>query len=224
VAAVLLALSFAGSATAAPVLAAAEPPAGLARRVLADPRYQRTQAAERPPDDDRRGARQDPGPRPTAAAPSPVLPAPASLGRARLLLGVLVAAAVLLAIVAILFRQGSAAAAPEPPAPPGPEVEPSPEPIADADALAAAGRYGEAVHALLLAAVRHLERRLRPPPPPSRTGRELVALLPLPADSRPAFAELVRQSERWTFGGAEIAREDFERSAGHFRRLTGRGA
>ena len=56
--------------------------------------------------------------------------------------------------------------------------------IDDAARLAAEGRYAEAVHALLLAAIRHFAERSRMAIQPSRTSRELVRLLPLGPEAR----------------------------------------
>jgi hypothetical protein len=94
----------------------------------------------------------------------------------------------------------------------------------DASRLAAEGRYAEAVHALLLAAIRHFAARAKTPVQPSRTSRELVRLLPLAPDARDAFADLVRTVELSLFGGGEVAAEDYERSRARFQALTGRAA
>lgn len=94
----------------------------------------------------------------------------------------------------------------------------------DAARLAAEGRYAEAVHALLLAAIRHFAERSRVSIQPSRTSRELVRLLPLGAEAREAFSDLVRTVELSLFGGAPVGREEYERSLARFRDLTRRAA
>jgi hypothetical protein len=94
----------------------------------------------------------------------------------------------------------------------------------DASRLAAEGRYAEAVHALLLAAIRHFAERSRTAIPPSRTSRELVRLLPLGPETREAFAELVRTVELSLFGGADLGAEDYERNLARFQALTRRAA
>ncbi|MFL6235956.1 MAG: DUF4129 domain-containing protein [Thermoanaerobaculia bacterium] len=94
----------------------------------------------------------------------------------------------------------------------------------DASRLAAEGRYAEAVHALLLAAIRHFAERSKTAIPPSRTSRELVRLLPLGPDARDAFAELVRTVELSLFGGADLGAEDYERNLARFQALTRRAA
>jgi hypothetical protein len=94
----------------------------------------------------------------------------------------------------------------------------------DASRLAAEGRYAEAVHALLLAAIRHFAERSRTPVQPSRTSRELVRLLPLGPEAREAFAELVRTVELSLFGGADVEAADYERNLARFQALTRRAA
>jgi len=94
----------------------------------------------------------------------------------------------------------------------------------DASRLAAEGRYAEAVHALLLAAIRHFAERSRTAIQPSRTSRELVRTLPLGPDAREAFSELVRTVELSLFGGAPVGAEDYERNLARFQALTRRPA
>ena len=94
----------------------------------------------------------------------------------------------------------------------------------EATRLAAEGRYAEAVHALLLAAIRHFAERSRVPVQPSRTSRELVRLLPLGAEAREAFSDLVRTVELSLFGGAPVGQEEYEQSLARFRDLTRRAA
>ena len=113
----------------------------------------------------------------------------------------------------------------------GPEAEASPASTVeralvfdDAARLAGQGRYAEAVHALLLAAIRHFAERSRTAVQPSRTSRELVRLLPLGPEAREAFAELVRTVELSLFGGAAVGAEDYERNLARFQALTRRTA
>jgi hypothetical protein len=94
----------------------------------------------------------------------------------------------------------------------------------DATRLAAEGRYGEAIHALLLAAIQHFAARARMQVQPSRTSRELARLLPLTGDSRAKFNELVQAVERTLFGGEPAGAEDFERSLERFRAIVRRPA
>jgi hypothetical protein len=95
-------------------------------------------------------------------------------------------------------RAESAAAAPD--AETGPPGE-------DADTLAAAGRYSDAIHALLLAL---LARRggLHP----AWTSREALARLRLQPPAREALGEIVALVERTLFGGCPATRADYERA------------
>jgi hypothetical protein len=94
----------------------------------------------------------------------------------------------------------------------------------DATRLAAEGRYAEAIHALLLAAIRHFAERSRTPVQASRTSRELVRLLPLGAATKEAFTELVGTVELSLFGGLPVGRDEYEQSLSRFRALTRRAA
>jgi hypothetical protein len=94
-------------------------------------------------------------------------------------------------------------------------------PLPDAAALAEAGRYAEAVHALLLQAIARLAERTRTPLPPSRTSREIARLLPLREDVRRPFAELVRAVEVSLFGGAPVGPDDYRRSLEIYRSVFG---
>jgi hypothetical protein len=96
--------------------------------------------------------------------------------------------------------------------------------VGDATRLAAEGRYGEAIHALLLAAIHHFAARAHMQVQPSRTSRELARLLPLTGESRPKFNELVMAVERTLFGGEPAGAEDFQLSLERFRSLVRRPA
>ena len=105
------------------------------------------------------------------------------------------------------------------PASPIPELS-----LEDASRLAAEGRYAEAVHALLLAAIRHFAERSKNAVQPSRTSRELVRALPLTPEARGTVGELVRTVELSLFGGAPVGAEEYERSLDRFQALTRRMA
>ena len=96
--------------------------------------------------------------------------------------------------------------------------------VEDATRLAAEGRYGEAIHALLLATIQHFAARARLTIQPSRTSRELARLLPLSGESRAKFNELVMAVERTLFGGEPAGLEDYQRSLERFRALVWRQA
>jgi Domain of unknown function (DUF4129) len=219
---------------AAPAGAAPEPAGpgdvqAKAREILSNSRYQPTlpnhgkiRKPEDPGDDRPVPSGSGVGARPVAV---PVLGAGAALGQ---ILFIVLAVVVLVLIVLWIGRslaarmgrreeaaQGDAAAA----APAERELQ-----LDDAARLAAEGHYAEAVHALLLAAIRHFAERSRTPVQPSRTSRELVRLLPLGPDAREAFSDLVRMVELSLFGGAPVSAEDYESSLARFRALTRRPA
>jgi Domain of unknown function (DUF4129) len=208
-----------------------------ARAALADPQYQHTLPQheetlepgklrhrphpERPPGDgDEEGAAV-----PDVSIPS--LGAGAFLGK--------VVFTVLIVVVALLIlgwilrevvdrrRKSVAEARPETPAAAAAAPQASLS-FDDASRLAAEGRYAEAVHALLLAAIRHFAERSRTAIQPSRTSRELVRTLPLGPDAREAFTELVRTVELSLFGGAPVGAADYERNLARFQALTRRPA
>jgi len=100
---------------------------------------------------------------------------------------------------------------------------PGERPLGDADRLAAQGLYTEAVHVLLIQAIRQLAERFRVPLPQSQTSREVLRLLPLKPEPRGALADLVRLVERSLFGGASLGPEDYTKSLGLVRILNGGG-
>lgn len=204
-----------------------------ARAILADPRYQ----TRLPQHEDPKDLSEDTAPPsfgrgghgfnlPPAAVP--VIGAGAELTR---IVFIVLAVAVAVLIVAWLVqtlvrkmageRQGAEgeAEAESGEAAPVRELD-----VEDANRLAAEGRFGEAIHALLLATIQHFAARARMEIQPSRTSRELVRLLPLTGDSRPRFNELVMAVERTLFGGEPAGAEDFQRSLEGFRSLVRRAA
>jgi hypothetical protein len=204
-----------------------------AREALSDPRFQRAlpsheEAADpgrRRPADESAAAFGGDDP---VDVSLPVLGAGAVLGKVLFIILLVVAGVLLVgwATRELLARRRRGA---EPRT--GAEAEDSPastgeRPLVfdDASRLAAEGRYAEAVHALLLAAIRHFAERSRTAVQPSRTSRELVRLLPLGPEAREAFAELVRTVELSLFGGAAVGAEDYERNLARFQALTRRTA
>jgi hypothetical protein len=202
-----------------------------ARQVLADPRYQRELPPHARPaelDDARSRSARVSREQPSAgySVAIPVLGAGAFL--AKIVFIVLFIVVILLVLFWLLRelinRRGQTPAEAgegEEPASAASEREPAFE---DAARLAAEGRYAEAIHALLLAAIRHFAARSRVAVQPSRTSRELVRLLPLGPETREAFTELVRTVELSLFGGVAVDREEYERSLSRFRALTRRPA
>ena len=95
--------------------------------------------------------------------------------------------------------------------------------LAEAERLAAEGRWSDAVHALLLIAVRRLCARFSVPQASSRTSRELCRALPLQGEAREAFTGLVRTVEISLFGGTPLGPDDWQSSLERIRRIESRG-
>jgi hypothetical protein len=241
-AALLLAAVLAGPAAAA-APAKAAPPAptdagARARAILADPRYQRALPGSTPGDKEdgggpspwqgrgRRGG--DVAPGDDGSAPPPeMFQIPEALAVVIKWVLILVALAVLGLLVVGVWRAferdrerkaGAADAAP-------PEEEPGRRersPAGDeAERLAAEGRWGEALHALLLQAIRHLTAGSPVALRASYTSRELLRLVPLPGEARQAFAGLVRAVELSLFGGAPVGPDEYRENRERFQLLRG---
>jgi hypothetical protein len=232
----------AGAETAKAAVPAPPDLGARARQILADPQYQRSLPKGSDGDGgkgDSHGKRTNPLiPRPGSDAipqdsgGTPVrFPAlPAELGAvAEMLLYLLLAAGIVLAVFALVqrLRSRSASAGLEPPEAPREEAvprrpeRPAPE-LDDAGRLAAEGRWDEALHMLLLQAIRILSGRLPAPLPPSSTSRELLRLVPLSAEARQAFAGMVRAVELSLFGGAPVGPEEYRENRERFRIVSGR--
>lgn len=225
-------------APARPARAAATPAEAKerARSVLEDPEFQGSL-----PEQARTEGEEDDEPvEPSSRAVSgrersdreePEAPAGGASSLASLMVYLLVGAAVILLVVWILMESADRRAKEEP----GPkktdgggEGEPALDgrdfALDDATRLAAQGLYAEAMHVLLLVAIHQVAERSRANLPASRTSRELVRLLPLGADSRESFGEMVRAVELTLFGGAPAGAQDYQRSLERFRHVTGRPA
>jgi hypothetical protein len=87
-------------------------------------------------------------------------------------------------------------------------------PLGAAEALAAQGRFGEAVHVLLLETLEALSRRARLAP--SLTSREIVARVPLPDRARDALSGLVSAVEVSWFGGEQPGEREYHLCLGRF--------
>ena len=84
-----------------------------------------------------------------------------------------------------------------------------PHSLQEAEALARAGRFGEAVHLLLLLAVSHLSARRKGFTPRDLTGRELLRALPGNEEERGAFRRLVAAAELYLFGGRPVSEASY---------------
>ncbi len=103
--------------------------------------------------------------------------------------------------------------------PPVPDTEKTAalvRPKSEAELLAEAGKFGEAIHVLLLLTLAELARNQKGVLRDSMTSREIVAGVPVPESARPSLAGLVQAVERSLFGGVEPARADFEVCLDHF--------
>jgi hypothetical protein len=76
--------------------------------------------------------------------------------------------------------------------------------LADADRLAAAGRYDEAAHLLLLRGVDDIEIKRPRLVKPALTARDIAALGEVPATARGAFAAIAAVVEKSLFGGQRL--------------------
>jgi hypothetical protein len=93
-------------------------------------------------------------------------------------------------------------------------------PLGDAETLARAGRFGEAIHVLLLRTLEALMRGLERPLPRSYTSREILARVHLPDDARAALTHLVTAVEVSHFGGAEPDATDYATCVERFQRFA----
>jgi hypothetical protein len=115
-------------------------------------------------------------------------------------------------------RRPDEAAPKERPAVPSAPVSPD-EPVADAAALARDGRFAEAIHALLLAAIAKLRGTNALAIGRSSTSREIAASAALPSESRDALHNLVRAVELTLFGGRPAGEADYLACAADFARI-----
>ena len=99
----------------------------------------------------------------------------------------------------------------------GPDRAVVERPLGDADQLAGQGRFGEAIHVLLLRTFEELARRQPQRLPPALTSREILARIPMPDDARAALGGLVGAVEVSHFGGAEPVAGDFQILSGALR-------
>jgi len=93
--------------------------------------------------------------------------------------------------------------------------------LAEADRLAAEGRYGEAIHLLLLVAVARLHHELGPRVAPALTGRELLRLAGMPPRAVEPLTRMVELSELKHFGGRDAAEPDYVSCRADYLRFSG---
>ncbi|HEY2177431.1 MAG TPA: DUF4129 domain-containing protein [Caulobacteraceae bacterium] len=83
--------------------------------------------------------------------------------------------------------------------------------LEDADRLAAAGRFDEAAHLLLLRGVDEIEDRRPRLVKPALTARDIAALAEVPPAARGAFSTIAAVVETSLFGGARLDGEAWRR-------------
>ena len=94
--------------------------------------------------------------------------------------------------------------------------------LAKADALASEGRYGEALHLLLLGTIRSLSRSARVTTKDSLTSRELLRRFTLADEKMKSFRFLVLGTERYLFGGMVPERGEFQSYRRHATLFSGK--
>ena len=90
-----------------------------------------------------------------------------------------------------------------------PEPEAARALLEEADRLAAAGRFGEAIHILLFRSIDDLAGRRPGLVKPALTARDIAALEQMPPPARGAFTRIAERVERSFFGGRAVGAEDF---------------
>lgn len=93
-------------------------------------------------------------------------------------------------------------------------------PLGDADELARRGSFAEAIHALLLRTLQELVRSAAVRVERSHTSREILARVPLLADSRDALAGLITAVELTHFGDEPANAADYDRCREQFHRFA----
>ena len=97
-----------------------------------------------------------------------------------------------------------------------PEPERARALLEEADRLAAAGRFGEAIHILLFRSIDDLTGRRPGLVRPALTSRDIAGLDQMPTQARGAFARIADRVERNIFGGRPVSPEDFAHARGDY--------
>ena len=90
----------------------------------------------------------------------------------------------------------------------------------EADRLARKGKYGEAVHVLLLHCLDDLRLRLDIALAPSLTSREILERLHLTEGAKSALARIVTMAELNHFGGRAASEAAYQACRENYRRLA----
>lgn len=89
----------------------------------------------------------------------------------------------------------------------------------EADDLARQGRYGEAMHLLLLNSLSEMRRQLGISFAISLTSREIVRRVQMPDTGRDSLTAIIRSVERTHFGGEDADQADYSDCRIHFENL-----
>jgi hypothetical protein len=103
---------------------------------------------------------------------------------------------------------------------PPPDPAATVAPLEDAETLARQGRFGEAIHVLLLRLLEELARRTTAPIPASLTSREIVERVAVPDAARKPLAALVHAVEVSHFGSDVPDRGDYDLCLGRYREFA----
>ncbi|MHC4816493.1 MAG: DUF4129 domain-containing protein [Planctomycetota bacterium] len=181
-----------------------------ARRILSDDAYQ-TELPEGTYRPDTEAPSEPPSDSDMSAGQIEVPDAVATI--AQLVWWILVGVAAAVALLWLARELAARYEKPPPPAPaaPGAAKETASPAPTDPDALAAAGRFGEAIHALLLRVLLELRRRARIRP--AWTSREVVTHVPLADVAEERLRALVHAVERTHFGGVPADAAEYRRRA-----------
>src|SRR5262245_9333178 len=199
--------------------AAASPlpdPGATARAILTDSRYQRDlPSPAAPPTSEAQPAHvgTDAG-----REDVPRLRVPVVAGDTLATLFIVIAVAVALAVL-LRYLPRRAAGTVEPPPPAVAPASPSrPRALDDPDVLARNGQFAEAIHALLLGALRELGRRAGSvAASPATTSREVLQSAVLAPETRAALRPLVTAVERVHFGWGQAGVEEYTSCLTHYR-------
>lgn len=93
-------------------------------------------------------------------------------------------------------------------------------PLGDADALARQGKFGEAIHVLLLRTLLELSARLDTPLPDSLTSREILGRVEVPDDARTALSGLITAVEVSHFGEAVPGEPEYQACLQRFQQFA----
>lgn len=93
-------------------------------------------------------------------------------------------------------------------------------PLGDADALAQQGKFGEAIHVLLLRTLLELSARGDKPLPDSLTSREILRRVDVPDDARNALSGLITAVEVSHFGEAVPGEPEYHACLQRFQQFA----